>query len=292
MRGPAGGIEDSGPIAIVCGGGALPAAVADSLVKRGRQPVLFAIKGWADPALVNRFPHHWIAIGQAGRFFRLAASEGCRTLVFIGTVVRPSPRQIRLDWRSLLLLPRVLPLFRGGDDRLLSGLASIIEEYGFRLAGAHEVAPEITMQEGPVGRLRPSLRDTQDIGLGISLLHAIGRFDIGQAAVVSDNQVLAVEAAEGTDQMLARIVELRRLGRIRTPVGQGVLVKAVKPGQDRRLDLPTIGPRTVTGVARAGLAGLAVVAGEALVAEPNLVRVGADRARLFVVGVRAEDFAE
>lgn len=288
MNAGAGAHDMASPIAIVCGGGSLPGAVAESLVRRGRPVVLFPVEGWADRALAERYRHHWIAIGQVGRFFRLAAAEQCRDLVFIGNVLRPSLGQIRLDWRTLRLLPRVLPLFRGGDDRLLAGLGRVLEEYGFRLVGPQEAAPEIAVPEGPIGHRRPSVQDSTDIALGLALLHDMGRFDVGQAAVVANGHVLAIEAAEGTDAMLARIVELRRIGRIRTPVGLGVLVKAVKPGQDRRLDLPTIGPQTVTNVARAGLAGLAVVAGDALIAEPHLVAVAADRAKLFVVGVRPE----
>jgi hypothetical protein len=117
------------------------------------------------------------------------------------------------------------------------------------------------------------------------LLHAIGPFDVGQAVVVADNHVLAVEGVEGTDNMLARIAELRERGRVPTPPGVGVLVKAPKPQQDRRIDLPAIGPRTVTEVARAKLAGIAVAAGSAIVAEPAQVAAEADRAGVFVFGV-------
>ena len=120
------------------------------------------------------------------------------------------------------------------------------------------------------------------------MIAALGPFDVGQAAVVANNNVLAVEAAEGTDNMLARIAELRRLGRVTAPPGTGVLVKAPKPGQDRRFDLPSIGPRTIENVARAGLAGLAVTAGSTMIAEAEQVIAAADRARIFLVGVRED----
>lgn len=274
-----------GPVGIVCGGGSLPAAVAQGAQSRGRPVVLFAIRGWADPAFVDRFAHHWIGIGQAGRFIRLAAKERCRDIVFIGNVLRPALSEVRLDWRTLWLLPRIARLFRGGDDHLISGVAAFLEDHGFRLVAAHAVAPEILAAEGPIGRRKPCTRDLADAAVGLRLLHAIGPFDIGQAAVVIGRHVVAVEAAEGTDGVLARVVELRRNGRLRTPVGAGVLVKAAKPAQDRRFDLPSIGPRTVAEVARAGLAGVAVVAGEAIVAEPHLVAAAADRAKIFVSGV-------
>ncbi len=273
------------PLAIICGGGSLPFAVADAVARRGRRAVLFPIRGFGDPAAVERYPHHWIALGQFGRMCRLASAERCRDVVFIGNLIRPSLREIRLDWQTIRLMPRVARLYRGGDDRLLSGIGRIFEEHGFRLLGAHEVAPEILVREGVMGKRRPSERDEADIATGLAVLAAMGPFDIGQAAVVASGHVIAVEAAEGTDAMLARVAELRRLGRIRYPVGVGVLVKAPKPSQDRRLDLPSIGPQTVAGVIRAGLAGLAVVAGGTIMAQPDAVVATADRGKIFVIGL-------
>jgi DUF1009 family protein len=279
---------DDGPLAIICGGGSLPFAVADAVGKGGRRVILFAIHGWADPQRVAGYPHHWIGFGQLGRFCRMARDEGCREIVFLGSVIRPPIWQLRPDFATLRVLPRIFRMFRGGDDHLLRGVAAVLEENGFRLVGAHEIAPEILMPEGPLGRKRAEVRDHADIAKGLALLHATSAFDVGQAVVVSQERVLAVEAAEGTDQMLARIAELRRNGRLAPAPRHGVLVKVAKRGQDRRIDLPTIGPRTVEGAARAGLAGIAAVAGSAIVAEPEHIGAAADRERLFVVGVRDE----
>jgi DUF1009 family protein len=179
-------------------------------------------------------------------------------------------------------------MFRHGDNGLLSGLGSIVEEQGFRLLGAHEVAPELLMPQGAVGNRMPGDDDWADIQRALALLQATGPFDVGQAAVVSDGRVLAIEAAEGTDQMLARLAELRRSGQIHARDGAGVLVKAPKPGQDRRFDLPSIGPRTVEGAATAGLAGIAVVAGSTIVAEPDHIIAAADRAKIFVIGISGD----
>ena len=253
------------PVAVVCGGGSLPATVADALVGQGRGVVMFPLHGWADPAAVERFRHHWIHIGQLGRFSRLARSEGCRDLVLIGTLVRPTIRQLRLDIETLRVMPRIIRAYRGGDDHLLSGIGRILEDYGFRLVGAHEVAPQILAPLGHVGRFAPTPRDEADITRALAL---------------------EVEAAEGTDHMLAHIAEMRRGGRIRSAAGTGVLVKAPKPSQDRRFDLPTVGPSTVEHIAAAGLAGLAVVAGGVIIVEPARVMALADKANIFVAGVR------
>ncbi len=277
---------DEGALAIICGGGTLPFAVADAVIKHGRRVGVFAIRGWADPKRIVDYPHYWAAVGQFGAFCRLARREGCRDVVFIGSMVRPAIWQIRPDFKTLRLLPRIFGIFRGGDDHLLKGVAAIFEEHGFRLVGAQAVAPEILMPEGALGRERPNDRDRADIAKGLALLSAASPFDVGQAVVVADARVLAIEAAEGTDRMLARVAELRRSGRIAS--GRGVLVKAAKRNQDRRLDLPSIGPQTVESAARAGLAGIAVVAGGTIVAEPTRIGATADRAGLFVLGVREQ----
>jgi DUF1009 family protein len=280
-----------GPLAIICGGGTLPFAVADAVMRRGRSVVLFPLRGWVDPHAAARYPHHFIEIGRYGRFRRQATAAGCRDVVLIGTVLRPALRQIRFDWETLRELPSIIRMFRGGDNHLLSIFARLLEERGFRFVGAHEVAPEILMPQGSIGGREPSPSDRADIARGVALISAMGPFDVGQAVVVAHNYVLAVEAAEGTDRMLARIAELRGEGRVRSASGTGVLVKAPKPTQDRRFDLPAIGPSTVAGAARAGLAGIAVMAGAAHVAEPAEVGAAADRAGIFVTGIAPDERA-
>jgi DUF1009 family protein len=275
------------PLALICGGGSLPLAVANFVSGRGRPVVLFPIHGAADETEVERFPHHWIYIGQIGKFLRLARAAGCRDLVFIGSLVRPSIWQVHPDLVGLSFLPRVLTAFRGGDNHLLSSMGKLLEQEGFHMLGAHEVAPEILVPEGALGRTQVSERDRADINLGFDYLRAAGPFDVGQAVVVAGKHVLAVEAAEGTDQLLARVAELRANGRVRSAVGTGVLVKAPKRGQDLRFDMPSIGPLTVEGVARAGLAGIAVVAGSTIIAEPDQLVAAADRANIFVLGAAA-----
>lgn len=274
-----------GPLALVCGAGSLPLAVADFVAARGRQVLLFPLQGVARPEDYAQRPHTWVRIAKFGAFARAARAAGCHELVLIGSLVRPAFWQLRFDLTTLMLLPRIAAAFRGGDDHLLSSGVRLIEEQGFRVLGAHEVAPEILVPAGTLGHVQPSETDRADIALGFDYLHATGSFDVGQAVVVAGKHVLAVEAAEGTDQMLARIADMRANGRVRAPARSGVLVKAPKRGQDRRFDLPSIGPQTIDGIVRAGLAGIAVAAGETIVAEPERLVQAADRAKVFVEGV-------
>jgi UDP-2,3-diacylglucosamine hydrolase len=275
----------SSPVGVIAGGGAMPFAVADSLLARGVTPVLFALRGACDQARVQRFRHRWISVGQLGRATRLFRDEGCRDLIFIGTLVRPALSEIRLDWGTLRVLGHVMRAFRGGDDHLLSSVARIIEQQGFRMVGIKDIAPDLLMPEGAITRAVPDGDTLADIARGRSVLDALGPFDIGQAAVVIDGHVVAVEDIEGTDGLLARVARLRAEGRIRAKPGRGVLVKAPKAGQDLRFDLPTIGPRTVEGAAMAGIAGIAVIAGNTLAAEPQALIESADARQLFVIGL-------
>jgi DUF1009 family protein len=272
------------PLGIICGAGTVPFAVADAVAQRGRPVVLFPLRGWADATAVQAYSHHWVWLGQFGQICRLARREGCREMVFVGGLVRPSILQLRLDWGTLMQMPLIVRSFRGGDDHLLSGVGRLFERGGFRVIGAHEVAPEITAPAGALGRFEPNAAVEDDIGHGFALLAAVSAFDVGQAAVIAGHRVLAIEAAEGTDAMLDRVAAMREAGRIALAPGVGVLVKAPKRRQDRRFDLPSIGPDTVARTARAGLAGIAVIAGATIVAEPQRLVEAADGAGLFVVG--------
>ncbi len=280
-------LEIASPVGLIAAGGVMPFAVADSLVARGIDPVLFALKGACDPVAVTRFRHHWISVGQLGRAVKLFRSENCRDLVFIGTLVRPALSEIRLDWGTLRVLGRVWAAFRGGDDHLLSGIGRILEQDGFRMVGIRDVAPDLLMPEGCITRVAPDESAAADIARGREVLRALSPFDIGQAAVVIDGHVVGVEDIEGTDGLLARVTRLRAEGRIRARAARGVLVKAPKSGQDLRCDLATVGPRTVEGAVKAGLGGIAIIAGNTIVVEPQAMIETADAAGLFVTGLPA-----
>ena len=276
---------NSSPVGLIAAGGAMPFAVADSLTARGITPVLFAIRGACDAEQAERYRHHWISVGQLGRATKLFRDEGCRELLFIGSLVRPALSEVRLDFGTLRAIGKIWASFRGGDDHLLSGIGRILEGQGFRMVGIKDVAPDLLVPEGCLTGTRPDDQALADIARGREVLAALGPFDIGQASVVIDGHVVGVEDIDGTDGLLARIARLREQGRIRSAAGHGVMVKAPKAGQDLRYDLPTIGPRTVEGAANAKLAGIAIVAGNTLIADPQAMIVAADKAGLFVTGV-------
>jgi DUF1009 family protein len=272
-------------VGIVCGSGVLPFAVADAVMRRGARAFLVAIRGFADEQNVGRYPHQWIGLGQYGLMKRALREAGVHDVTFIGGLVRPSLRGLGLDWGAIRALPRLLNGFRGGDDHLLTTVANIIEADGFHIVGLDTVAPELLVPVGQLARRAPDDKALADIGRGLDVLHAMGPFDIGQGAVVIGGHIVALEDIEGTDGLLARVKRLREIGRLRAPPNTGVLVKAPKRGQDTRFDLPSLGPRTIEGVAEARLAGVAIMAGYSVVAEADKLAELADRHNVFVTGV-------
>jgi DUF1009 family protein len=271
------------PLAILCGAGAFPLEVAREAREAGREPFLVGVVGATDSA-IEAYPHVWVRMGEVGKLFSALRARAIAEMVIIGAMARPEFADLRLDWGAVKRAAGLAQLFSRGDNGLLAGLAAIIEREGIRIVGAHDVAPRLLAPVGPFGARAPSPEDETDIALGVRMLDALSSFDAGQGAVVAAGRVLAIEAAEGTDAMLARVAGMRANGRLRFAGPAGVLVKASKRGQDLRLDMPAIGPKTIEGAARAQLRGAAVAAGRVLVVDRERMARDADTASLFVAG--------
>ena len=268
-----------GPLGIVAGNGALPRRLIENCRAAGRPVFVLALEGEADQATVAGVPHAWCRLGAAAAGLDLLHANAVTDLVLAGGVRRPSLSALRPDWRAAKFFARIG--YRAlGDDGLLSAVVKELEREGFRVIGAEALlASDDLLPEGPLGRCEPNTQVRDDIEHGLRLARAIGALDIGQAVVVQQGLVLGVEAAEGTDGLLRRCAGLRREG------PGGVLVKAAKPGQEHRVDRPTIGPQTVILAAAAGLQGIAGEAGMTIVVDRAEVVRAADLAGLFVVGI-------
>ncbi len=283
MTGPNSGIG------IVAGGGIFPLEIARSVAARGGPLHVIMIEGDADDGL-RAFPHtvvHWSKLGRAVKALRRA---GISDVILVGTMARPDLKAARPDLSFVMAFPAILrALTAGGDDALLRGILGIFQTHGFTIAGVTSVAPELLVGDGALTLTSPSERDEADIATGFALIAALGRHDIGQAAVVSGGVIEAIEGAEGTDRMIARVCD-RRSDHSGDPAGrrQGVLVKRPKPGQDLRVDLPAIGLETVERVAAAGLAGIAAMSGHVLIGNRLAMIQGAERCGLFVTGIAGD----
>lgn len=274
-------------LGIIAGRGELPVHVARAAQAAGRPVHIVAIKGLAGED-VAKFPHSWANIGQLGHFLDALKRARCDELVIIGGASRPQLRDVRFDLGTFIHLPSLLALMIGGDDRLLSLVVRFFERKGFKVIGADAIAPDLLAAVGPLGKHRPRKQDQADIEVGFAVAKALGVHDVGQAVVVARGHVLAVEAAEGTDAMLARCGSLKKWGLRRGGPKVGVLVKRAKPGQERRVDLPSIGPETVRRASAARLSGIAVAAGDVLIAECEAAIRLADQNGLFIVGVASK----
>jgi hypothetical protein len=267
-------------LGIVAGGGALPGLIVAACQVSGRPFFVLALEGHADASLVADLPHAWIRLGAAGRGIELLKEAGVVEVVMAGRVRRPSLATLRPDRRTALFLAKI-GRAAFGDDGLLGAVVRMLEEEGFRVVGPDDVLGDVLAVEGVYGAVAPDAQAWADIERGVAAARALGALDIGQAAVVQQGVVLGVEAIEGTDTLVARCAALRREG------PGGVLVKVKKPGQETRVDLPVIGAATVANAVAAGLRGIAVEAGAALVVDRTAVVEAADRAGLFVVGIKS-----
>ena len=270
-------------LGILAGGGPLPGRVAAAARAAGRDVFLVGLEGFAEPPVLAPYPHAWARLGAAGRILALLRERACRDLVLVGPVRRPSLLDLRPDAEGARLLARIGRAAFGGDDGLLAAIIRVLAEEGYRVLGAHEVLTEAVAPRGALGAHRPDGAALADIARGVAVVRALGSVDVGQGCVVQQGIVLAVEAIEGTDAMLARAARLAR------PGPGGVLVKLVKPGQDRRADLPTIGPATIQAAAAAGLRGVAVEAGGTLLTDRAALIAAADAAGLFLLGIDPAD---
>jgi len=266
-------------LGIIAGRGILPVRIAAAAAAAGRSVFILGLEGFADPAVLAPWPHEIQRIGKAGRILAALRERGCQDIVMIGPVRRPSLLDLRPDAEGARILARVGRAAFAGDDGLLAAVIQVFAEEGFSVIGAHEVMGEVLAPAGVLTRVRPDAQGMADIRRGQDVVRALGAADVGQGCVVQQGLVLAVEAIEGTDAMLARAGTLRREG-----IG-GVLVKLVKPGQDRRADLPTIGPDTVRHAAAAGLRGLAFGAQSTILADREACVAAADAAGLFMIGL-------
>jgi DUF1009 family protein len=272
-------------LGIIAGGGDLPRAVAESAREAGRAVFVVALRGSVTDDWVSAYPHEWISLGEPGCALKALANAGAADILLAGRVDRPKFSDLKLDAKGVMVLPRVLAAARKGDDALLRAMVEMFEREGFRAVSVAEAAPGLVSGEGPLGRLAPNQDHRADIESALRIVRALGALDVGQAAVVCEGLALAVEAAEGTDRMIGRVGELREALRGTPEHRRGVLVKALKPTQDAKTDMPVIGVETVRRAAEVGLAGIALEAGKSLIVDKRAVAAEADRQGLFVAGV-------
>lgn len=272
-----------GRFAIIAGGGAFPLEVAEAAADRGCDIRIIGLRGFAARA-IKRYPTVWADMLDPNRILDELRRIAPDAVVLAGNVTRPGPLAVGSVYSAFKNRGELGRILSGGDDRILRGVIALIEEAGFTVVGAQDIAPGLLAPAGCQTKARPNDAALADIRLGIDLLNSLSRFDVGQACVVSSGRVLAVEGPEGTDAMLERVRSLQRRRKLRLDGGGGVLVKMPKAAQDTRIDLPAIGPRTIEKLRSAGLGGVAVAANGVVIIDRRSVVQTADAWGLFVTG--------
>lgn len=277
------------PIGIVAGGGILPAELVQTLSQNDIPHFIAAIKDETTVEFASDVSRAF-SWGEIGKILKYFKTHDCRDLILLGEVTkRPEFTSIIGDAGTMKLLPKIVAAMTAGDDSLLRKVIKLIENEGFTVLGIDGVAPELILKEGHFAGPSFSKKLTTDLNSALEALRDMSKHDVGQALVIENGRIIAVEGAEGTDAMLERVADLRASKRISQKPKNGFLVKTSKVGQDRRVDLPTIGPKTISNVAAAGLIGIVGEAGSILLAERETIKQLAKKNKIFVIGHKAEN---
>ncbi len=268
-------------LGLIAGGGMMPVEIIKYCNQTERDIVAVGLETFATVQTVENAPHIFAHIGEAGKMLKYFKEQGVEEIVLAGGIKRPSLKELIPDWEGVKILAKI-SFKKLSDDGLFRAVIDVIEGYGFRLVGIEDVVPEMLFQDGVYGKEKPNDDDLLDIARGIEVAKALGAVDVGQAVVVQEGMVLAVEAVEGTDRMLDRAASVKRKGK------GPVMVKIKKPGQDSRVDMPAMGLQTIEQLRKYGMKGIAVEAGGILLIEKEEVIRQADEAGIFIVGIKVE----
>ncbi len=271
-------------LGIICGGGDLPNKVIEMCKTNNRPYFALAIKDNANEAFFSKnVNHEWIRIGQAGTGFKRFKEEGVKEIVLIGTIKRPSFADLIPDLRTASFFAK-LGTKALGDDGILRALVKEIEEEGMKVVGIQEVVPNILAPSGILTKQTPSKEDEEDIRRGVEVAFNLGKLDVGQSVVVQQGLVLGVEGIEGTDKLIIRCNDYKRKGKA------PILVKLRKPEQDMRIDLPTIGVKTVENAHNSGFKGIAIHEGNTLIVNQEEVVKLANKYKMFIKSINPAEY--
>jgi DUF1009 family protein len=271
-------IKQPEKLGILAGNGAMPKEVIEHCKATGRAFFVVGLEPYVLPETLYDAPHISAKIGEVGKILKSFQKNQVKEIVFAGGIRRPSFKELIPDWEGAKLMTK-LAIRKMDDDNVFRVLINEIEGKGFKVVGAQEVMPQVLLTEKLYGKTKPTKEDFEDIKTGIKVAKALGALDVGQACVVQEGMILAVEAKEGTDGMMDRIPALKRKGKA------PILIKVTKPEQEARVDLPTIGTKTIETMKRNGIKGMAVEIGSTIFLEKEKVLKMVNEAGIFIVGV-------
>lgn len=266
-------------LGLIAGGGMMPVEIINYCNEKNIPIFAVGIEPFACEEQLQDAPHVFAKLGEVGKILKSLKKNNVYHVVLAGGIKRPALKELIPDWEGMKLIAK-LAIKRISDDNMFRMAMDEIERNGFHVVGIEEVVPEMLFSEGIYTQTKPTPEDMDDIRRGVTVAKAIGAVDVGQAVVVQEGIVLAMEAVEGTDMMLSRAAALRKPGK------DPVMVKVLKPGQDMRVDLPAIGLQTIELLKKNGVKGIAVEAGGILLIERQKVIEMADREGIFIIGMK------
>lgn len=272
--------NESKCIGCIFGFGDLPKIILNHLKKQNRKFVVVWVEAKAPKPTA---PAISVSVGEVGRVLKFLKQHQVSDIVFSGKIKRPSLNNLTLDQDGAFLLAKLglkfVEILKGGDDYIISYVMHIFKKNGYNIVSPQDLLPELLAPKGSVSNAKPSTQDRRDIAIGKAVLDSLGSLDVGQAVVVENGQVLGIEAAEGTDALIARCAKLKKQDR------GGILLKMKKTNQDTRTDLPVIGMQTVLKASQVGLNGIAFEAGGSLIVDLEKVKAKANALKIFLEGI-------
>ena len=265
-------------LAIIAGNGSIPFYLIEECKKIGREYCLIIIEGHGKELSEKYEPDYIVSLSKMGRAVKYVKNIGIKHILMVGGVKRPSLKNIIPDLWTAKFLTTISSKV-SGDNSVLSKLTKALEREGFIIVAPEEVLPNLICPKGTLGKVKPNQQNNEDISTGYKIAKIIGANDIGQSIIIENGLVIAVEAAEGTDRMIKRSLNLKKEKKA------GVLIKVIKPMQDKRIDRPVIGIDTIKAVKKAGLDGIALESNEILILNYSDVILYADEEGLFVEGI-------
>lgn len=273
-------MEEIKKLGIIAGGGQLPNLLAEHCLAQEIPFHMVVFKGQPQPTNAQLSQVTELSLGQVGKVIKTLKKEEVSHLVMVGDLEKPSLFDLKIDLKGLKILNRIRTKH---DDALLTSVCHSLEEEGFKILGAHEIREDLLMPSGLLTKKKPSEEQQSDIKIGLEAVKLLGSLDIGQAAVIKDGVVLGVEGAEGTKELIARCALLRgKKGK------GGILIKAAKPKQNLKVDMPTIGLNTIKQLSDLHYDGITVLSRTALFIEQKEAIKKADKNRLFICGVNGD----
>lgn len=282
-------------LALLAGSGSLPKDILCNLLAKNIKPLLITLIDNVDInlnnlALANNITNISLYITELSKFIKILKEHNITHIILAGGVAsRPSIKDLKFDSYSFVAFRKLLQSLKKGDDNLLSAFIKFLEHYNIQVVAANYFVPELLAPLNIIlTKNKITKQDELDIKKSCEILTLLSYLDFGQAAIVVENRLIALEGPEGTDMMLKRVIDIRQQGKIANR--GGVLVKITKHKQEKKVDLPTIGINTVELAYKAGLNGIAIESGASFILNKNTTIELANKYKLFIKTVSVNDY--